>query len=439
MTLKRTPYRIPKEELKELLFDYNKQIGALPSQLPQKVSIWDETLRDGEQTPGVFLNIKEKIEIAKALDEIGTSIIAAGFPAISYYQYQVVKEIKNIGLNHATILGIARPRESDINECLKCDLNEIVLFMPISDLQLKILKISHSEQIEIIQNAFDYSKEHGIKYHWVSEDGTRAYPNHLMKIANLSIKNQAKSMILGDTVGVLQPETTIYLIEKIKKELNWPFKNTELGIHAHNDFGQAVANTLAAVYHGATIPHVCVNGYGERAGNAAFEEVVVNLEGMGIKTGINLEKLTELSRIVEEKFILPLHVHKPIVGNNAFSHESGLHINAMLSHPAAYEPINPKWVGQKRRIYLGHLSGSGAVLNAIKTKLKLNDIDIPINIIKLIVNDIKQLQIDSSKDEKRKLFIQTKNLVEKIRTGISDKEFLVIVNKHAKKFLDELH
>jgi isopropylmalate/homocitrate/citramalate synthase len=433
---KKAQYKFTKEELRELLYDYNREKGALPSDRPRKVSIWDETLRDGEQTPGVFLTLDEKIKIATFLDEIGTTKIAAGYPAISPVEYEIVKELSNLSLSNSTILGIARPKISDINMCLKCDLNEIVLFMPISDLHLKIMNVSKQQQIEIIQKSFDCAKDHGLKFNWVSEDGTRAQPEHLHEIQQLAIDNGATSIILGDTVGILQPETTIYMIEKMKKELKrWDRTKTQLGIHTHNDFGQAVSNTLVAVYHGATLPHVCVNGYGERAGNASFEEVVTNLEGMGIDTGINLRKLTEMSHVVEEIFGLPLSAHKPIVGSNAFSHESGLHIHAIISHPITYEPINPALVGQKRKFYLGKFSGSSAIINAIETKLKGTNLDIPRDIIRKIVKDVKNLQEKSSKEDRKRKFKKIKKLLRYIQSGIKDEEFFSIVQKHAKKYL----
>ncbi|MHA1474199.1 MAG: LeuA family protein [Promethearchaeota archaeon] len=433
---KKAQYKFTKEELRELLYDYNREKGALPSDRPRKVSIWDETLRDGEQTPGVFLTLDEKIKIATFLDEIGTTKIAAGYPAISPVELEIVKEISNLGLSNSTILGIARPKISDINICLKCDLKEIVLFMPISDLHLKIMKISKQQQIEMIQKSFDCAKDQGLKFNWVSEDGTRAQPEHLLEIQQLAIDNGATSIILGDTVGILQPETTIYMIEKMKKELKrWDRTKTQLGIHTHNDFGQAVSNTLVAVYHGATLPHVCVNGYGERAGNASFEEVVTNLEGMGIDTGINLRKLTEMSHVVEEIFGLPLSAHKPIVGSNAFSHESGLHIHAIISHPITYEPINPALVGQKRKFYLGKFSGSSAIINAIETKLKGTNLDIPREIIRKIVKDVKNLQEKSSKEDKKRKFKKIKKLLRYIQSGINDEDFFAIVQKHAKKYL----
>jgi isopropylmalate/homocitrate/citramalate synthase len=430
----KTKYQFSKHELATLLHDYNKDLGALPKDIPKKVTIWDETLRDGEQTPGVFLTLEEKIKIARALDEIGTGKIAVGFPAISQGELDIVRAINHEGFK-STILGVARPIITDIDKCLQCDLDEIVLVMPMSDLHLKILHHTRESQIEMIQTAMDYTKDHKLRFNWVCEDGTRTNPDHLIRISQLAVDNQAESVILGDTVGILQPETTIYLINKLKQDIRWKHSHTQLGIHTHNDFGQAVANTLVAVYHGATLPHVCVNGYGERAGNAAFEEVVANLEGMGIKTGIKVEKLTELSKVVEKIFSLPLSAHKPIVGSNAFSHESGLHINALLAHPATYEPINPKLVGQKRRIYLGKFSGSSAIVNALRTKLKLSDIDLPREVIQKILQDVKTLQEESSKEEKHRYFLQAKELSEKLRPGITDTEFFRIANKHAKEYL----
>jgi 2-isopropylmalate synthase len=431
----RSKYQFSKSELRELLYDYNRQKGVLPEDRPRKVGIWDETLRDGEQTPGVFLTVDEKIKIVRKLDEIGTAKIAVGFPAVSPNELNTVKEINNLNLNQAKILGIARPRESDINACIDCGLDEIVIFMPISDLMIKILRETHESELIKIQKSFDYAKQHGLKFNWVAEDGTRAQPDHLLKVFQMAVDAKANCIVLGDTVGILQPETTVYLIEKIKKEINWKNSDTALGIHTHNDFGLAVANTIAAVFHGATLPHVCVNGYGERAGNAAFEEVVVNLEGMGIRTGIEVKKLTELSQLVEEIFSLPLSTHKPIVGSNAFSHESGLHINAIISHPISYEPINPRTVGQERRLYLGKFSGSGSIINALETKLKSSELHIPKDVIYKILSDVKQLHEESSKEEKHQLFLQTKALVQKLRSGISDREFFQIVQKYAKEYL----
>lgn len=428
-------YQFSKQELHDLLYNYNEELNGIPKNRPKCVKIWDETLRDGEQTPGIHLSMEEKAKIAVLLDELGTSRIAAGFPAVTEAELENVKYINKLSLKNATILGIARPRISDIDACIKADLQEIVIFMPTSALMLKILHETPEGALEKIGNTFDYAKKHGLRFNWVAEDGTRSQPQHLFNTFQLAIDRKAESIVLSDTVGVLQPETTALLVEKIKKDLNWRDHHTNLGIHTHNDFGQAVANTLVAVYHGATYPHVCVNGYGERAGNAAFEEVIVNLEHMGVKTGIQLNRLAELSQTVEEIFALPLSAHKPIVGENAFSHESGLHINAIISHPISYEPINPTTVGQHRTFYLGKFSGSGAIVNAMETKLKMSELEIPPEVIKQILTEVKFFHESASKKDIQNLFNQTKQLMRSIRSGVTDTEFFQIVQKYAAKYL----
>lgn len=445
---KKLHYQFSREELQSLLHNYNQDAGTILPPRPKNVSIWDETLRDGEQTPGVSLTIEEKEKIAMKLDSIGTAKIAAGFPAVSENECNIVKRLNKLGLSKTTILGIARPKESDIDACLKADLQEIVLFMPISHLMMKILRETPETEIEKMTRAFEYAKKHGLRYNWVSEDGSRAEPTHLLNTFQTAIDNHAECVILGDTVGILQPETTGYLFEKFKSELKWGPKNktydsqdryTNLGIHCHNDLGQATANTVAAVLHGATFPQVCVNGYGERSGNAAFEEVVVNLELLGIHTGIQIDHIMELSKLVENTFLFPLNAHKAIVGLNSFSHESGLHINAIISHPISYEPYNPALVGQQRRFYLGKFSGSSAIVDALEKKLKLANIILSPEIIQKILKDVKATHENASKIEIQELYMQIKTLIQRVQSGITDKQFFEIVRKDAGDLIsDEL-
>jgi len=430
-------YKFTKEELKELLIDYNK--FALKEQkldLPSKVCIWDETLRDGEQSPTVYLTLDEKIHLAKLMDEIGVKLIAVGFPAVSKAEKKIVKAIVNENCKHATILGIARPKKEDINACIDVDLKEIVIFMPISPIFRKTLKQTPKQQLEIIEEAILYAKDNGFKVNWVSEDGTRCDFNHLVNVFKTAIDNGAERIVLGDTVGVLTPYSTSYLIKRIKNEVIKPLKKEiPMGIHTHNDFGLAVANTITGVFEGCTYPHTCINGYGERAGNAALEEVATNLERIGIKTGIDLAKLPELSEICEKYFCQPLALNKAIVGEHAFSHESGLHIAAILAHPLTYEPINPQIVGRRRKFYLGKFSGSKSILNALQQKIKVLDLDIPEEIIKRIVLEVKKKHEETSKKELRKSFKIIKQELEKVTKGVGDKDFFEIVNKYAQPYV----
>jgi len=432
-------YKFTKEELKELLIDYNEV--ALKEQkldLPSKVCIWDETLRDGEQSPTVYLTLDEKIHLAKLMDEIGVKLIAVGFPAVSKTEKKIVKAIVNENCKRATILGIARPKKEDINACIDVDLKEIVIFMPISPIFRKTLNQTPKQQLEMIEEAIYYAKDNGFRVNWVSEDGTRCDFNHLVNVFKTAIEAGAERVVLGDTVGVLTPRSTSYLIKRIINEVIKPLKKEiPMGIHTHNDFGLAVANTITGVFEGCTYPHTCINGYGERAGNAALEEVATNLERIGIKTGIDLKKLPELSEICEKYFCQPLALNKAIVGEHAFSHESGLHIAAILAHPLTYEPINPHIVGRRRKFYLGKFSGSKSILNALQQKIKVLDLDIPEEIIKRIVLEVKKKHEETSKKELRKSFKIIKQELEKVTKGVGDKEFFEIVNKYAQPYVPD--
>ncbi|MFX1488528.1 MAG: LeuA family protein [Promethearchaeota archaeon] len=432
-------YKFSKEELRELLIDYNK-ISLEGYELPESVDIWDETLRDGEQSPTVYLNLDEKIHLAKLMDEIGVKLIAVGFPAVSESEKRIVKTIVNENINNATILGIARPRKDDIDECIDADLSEIVTFMPISPIFRKTLKQSGEEQLEMIRTAIHYAIDNGLSVNWVSEDGTRCDFEHLKNVFNAAIDAGAKRIVLGDTVGVLTPHSTSYLIKRIKEEVIKPLdKEIPIGIHTHNDFGLAVSNTITGVIEGCQYPHTCINGYGERAGNAALDEVAVILERLGIKTGIDLTKLPELSRVCEKYFCKPLSQYKPIVGDYAFSHESGLHIAAILAHPLTYEPINPRMVGRRRKFYLGKFSGTKSINHALKSKIEVLDLDIPIEIIKKITMEVKKKHESTSKEELRHSFNIIKEELKKITKGVSDKDFFEIVNKYAQPFIPEGH
>jgi len=430
-------YKFTKEELENLLIDNNQlAFKEFDMNIPEKCLIWDETLRDGEQSPTVYLTLDEKIHLAKMMDEIGVDLIAVGFPAVSESEKNIVKAIVKENLVRSTILGIARPRNDDIDACIAADLKEIVVFMPISRIFRKTLKQTEEDQLNMIRSAIEYAKDNGFKVNWVSEDGTRCDFEHLKNVFKTAIEAGAERIVLGDTVGVLTPCSTRYIINRIKSEIVDPYKDkVYMGIHTHNDFGLAVANTITGVLHGCQYPHTCINGYGERAGNAALDEVVVNLHRLGIITGVKLNKLPELSEVCEEYFCKPLSQYKPIVGDYAFSHESGLHIAAILAHPITYEPIDPRIVGRRRKFYLGKFSGSKSILHALREKLKIVDINLPDDIIKQILTDVKQKHEETSKEEIREAFNKVKVELSKVTKGVSDKDFFEICKKYAKPYL----
>ncbi|MFX1276273.1 MAG: homoaconitate hydratase [Promethearchaeota archaeon] len=430
-------YKFSKEELESLLTDYNK-IALENKNLPERVCIWDETLRDGEQSPTVYLTLEEKLDLAKRMDDIGVKLIAVGFPAVSETEKKIVKTIVNENLRRSTILGIARPRKQDIDACIEADLEEIVIFMPISPIFRKTLKHTAEQQLEMVKTGIEYAIDNNLRVNWVSEDTTRCDFEHLKNVFTTAIKAGAERIIIGDTVGVLTPHSTRYLVNKIKEEVVIPLKkNTEMGIHTHNDFGLAVANTIQGVIEGCTFPHTCINGFGERAGNAALEEVVLILHRLGINTGIKLNKLTELSGICEQYFCKPISQYKPIVGDYAFSHESGLHIAGILAHPLTYEPINPRIVGRRRQFYLGKFSGKKSVIHALKERVGVLGLDIPEEIIAKIVEEVKSKHESTSKEEIRTAFNNVKEELKKITKGISDKDFFEITYKHAYPYLPD--
>ena len=421
-----------KDDFKRMLEDYNAEV--MKNNYPnasKEVKIWDESLRDGEQSPGVFLKTNEKIEIAKMLDEIGVKVIAAGFPAVSKAELEMVKAFSNEGFTNASIAAVSRPKKSDIDAVLATECDDIIFFMPLSELFLKlVLKKTRQEIYDILTDALLYCKEHGLNPTIVAEDATRTKVDYVLEYFKLGLEYGAEKLIYADTVGVLFPETTHVLVSELIKGLNKTHEGKfELGIHVHNDFGLATANTIAGVLEGVCYPHVCINGYGERAGNCALEEVVVGLEMNGVDTGIKMEKLTELSEMAEEYFGIPITSHKPVVGGDSFSHESGIQISALLMHPLTYEPIPPKMVGQKRNFYLGKFSGT----KSIQEKLKQVGMDFPRPILQEIVEAVKQKQERRDKDERRKIFTNVMRELEEMRMGVSDKEFWEIVKKIVKK------
>jgi len=389
-------------------------------QIPQKVLFWDETLRDGEQTPGVFFTKDEKIKIAKILDEIGIRIMDVGIPVVSDKEYESVKAIAKEGLM-AQVMGAARTVKKDIDACIECEVDEISIFVACSDLHLKYkLKMSKEEVLSKAVRCVEYAKEHGLVVSFVTEDTVRADLDYVEKLYNATIEAGADRVVLCDTVGVMIPPAMKWFISEVKRR----FKPVQLSIHCHNDFGLGVANTLAAIEEGVEIPHTTINGIGERAGNASFEEVAVALESLyNYNTGLKIEKIYEVSNLVEELTGMPRAPNKPIVGYNAFSHESGIHSHGVLMHTLTYEPILPEKVGRKRRFVYGKHTGSAAVIEKLKTR----GIETPLEKVFAIVDEIKKAtEVGTKEDELA--FIKAFRERE-LGKGIGEEEFWAIVKK----------
>lgn len=383
--------------------------------LPEKVVFWEETLRDGEQTPGVVFTVDEKLKIAKMLDDIGVGIMDVGIPVVSKEEFKAVKAIANEGLK-ATIIGAARTVQSDIDACVDANVGETSIFVACSDLHLKYkLQKTREEVLEISVESVQYAIDHGLEVSFVTEDTVRADLDFVTELYNACTEAGARRAVLCDTVGVMTPSAMKWWIGEIKKR----FKPIQLSIHCHNDLGMAVANSLAAVECGAEVPHTTVNGIGERSGNASFEELVLGLEMLyDYRTGIDISRLYELSTMVEEITGIPLAINKPIVGYNAFSHESGIHADGVLKKTLTYEPIDCEAIGRTRKFIFGKHTGHAAVAD------KLNKAGIsatPEQITKM-VEGIKETAEHKEKKEQVE-FIKMFRQREEERRGISDREF----------------
>lgn len=332
--------------------------------MPKKIIVYDSTLRDGEQTPGISFSKSQKIAIARKLDEIGVSQIEAGFPAVSRGEMQAVKAIKEEGLS-AEILALSRLRMEDIDACLDCDIDMILLFIASSEIHIKYkLRMTGEEVLENTGSMVQYAKDHGLKTSFSTEDSTRTDYRFLRKINRIAEKSGADRIGLTDTVGCINPEGMRHLAAKVREDLKAPFS-----IHLHNDFGLALANALAGVACGASAVTTTVNGIGERGGNLALEEFVVAMNVLyGKDLGIDTHGLKELSDLVAKSSGMRIPKNKPLVGANAFSHESGIHVAATLDCPMTYEAIPPGFVGNRRKLVLGKHSGKSVVKERLAEK-----------------------------------------------------------------------
>jgi 2-isopropylmalate synthase len=347
------------------------------------IRILDTTLRDGEQTPGVSLTLDDKIEIAQQLNKLGVDIIEAGFPSSSEGERKVVKEIKKLGLN-SQICALSRCTKKDIDTALDCDVDLIHIFIPTSPVQMKYAVNMTPEQVlSSATESIQYIKKHGVKCEFSPMDATRTEMPFLRQICKAAQGAGMDSLNVPDTVGCMIPRTIFELFKELKSFIKVP-----ISAHCHNDFGLAVANSLAAVEAGADQIHVAVNGLGERAGNAALEEVATTLHVVyGYKTKINTRLLYSTSRLVSSLSGVSVQVNKAIVGENAFAHESGIHTRGVTEQPLTFEPISPELVGRTRKLVAGKLAGTRGI------QVELNEIGIHPNDAQLteIVQRVKEL------------------------------------------------
>jgi methanogen homocitrate synthase len=320
------------------------------------IEVCDVTLRDGEQMPGVVFRSDEKIEIAIKLNEVGVEIIEAGFPVVSEAEMRAVRDVSNLGLD-SKISVLSRSVPTDVDAALACDVDMVSVFIATSDLHLKYkLHMTCEEAIKTAFETVEYAKDHGLIVRFSAEDATRTDFNLLKRLYKKAEEYRADYVSIADTVGIMNPRTTFFLVSEIKKVVTIP-----ICMHCHDDLGLALANTLAAAEAGAKQLHTTVNGIGERSGNTPLEELMVALRIHYAVERYDTTKLTDLSKLVQSCSGVLMPKNKAVVGENAFAHESGIHVAAVLEEPRTYELYSPEMVGSARRIIIGKHTGARAL------------------------------------------------------------------------------
>ncbi len=326
--------------------------AAEPPKARGIVRILDTTLRDGEQTPGISLTPEQKLSIAEMLDELGVDTIEAGFPITSAGEAAGVSMIASAGF-HAKVTCLARAEIGDIETAVECGVESIHIFIASSDTHLRDkLGISRQEMKDRAVMAVEFAKAQGLEIEFSSEDATRTETNHVVDVA-AAVKDAGATMFdIADTVGICTPEGMRNMVRAVSAT------GIDVSVHCHNDFGLAVANSIAAAEAGAKQVHATLAGIGERAGNTSLEEFVMASQHLyGFRTGVRTDRLARACAMVSDITHFPIPVNKPIVGSNAFGHKSGIHTHGIMKNPLTYEPFDPAIVGRGRWMQAGKHSG----------------------------------------------------------------------------------
>ena len=324
------------------------------------VIIDDTTLRDGEQTAGVVFSRKEKITIARMLDSVGVPEIECGIPAMGEEEQDSIKALVELGLN-ARLITWNRAVIEDIRASIACGISAVDISLSVSDKMIahKIRKSREwvKEQLKV---ALGFAKEQQLYVSVGGEDASRADLGFLIELMEITRSLGGDRFRFCDTLGILDPFTMFDKVRALREAV----PELDIEVHTHNDFGMATANAIAGVRAGARFVNTTVNGLGERAGNAALEEVVMGLKyACGIDLGIDTHRFHELSRFVGKASQRPVPAWKPVVGERVFSHESGLHADGVLKDPKNYEGFDPAEVGLRRHLVVGKHSGASGLVD----------------------------------------------------------------------------
>lgn len=328
------------------------------------IIIDDTTLRDGEQTAGVMFTRAEKISIARMLDAAGVQEIECGIPAMGKAEQSAVRTLVDLGLR-ARLITWNRAVVSDIRASLACGVTAVDISLSVSDIMIAHkLRKSREWVMEQLKEALGFAKENGLYVSVGGEDAGRADPCFLVELLRLSRSMGADRFRFCDTLGILDPFDMYEKISMLRRAV----PDLDLEVHTHNDLGMATANALAGIRAGARFVNTTVNGLGERAGNAALEEVVMALKvARGVDTGIDTQRFRDLSRLVGKASRRPVPPWKAVVGERVFAHESGIHADGVIKNPKNYEGFDPAEVGLRRYLVVGKHSGTSGLIERYKS------------------------------------------------------------------------
>jgi isopropylmalate/homocitrate/citramalate synthase len=338
-------------------YNYAPEVEAA-RQLPKRVEIHDATLRDGEQTPGLVMDVADKIAIAEKLAEVGVERIEAGMPAVSDMDFQAIKQISKLGLK-SKIYSFARAVNADIDKAVECGCHGVIIEVPIGYPKLKYqFKWTWEDVLRKSVEVVNYAKKRGLHTVYFPYDTTRAREDDLTNLLTRMMLDAPPDAVgVVDTMGCALPEAIKYMVRWVHRLTKLPIE-----VHTHNDFGMAVATELAGVEAGATCIHSCANGLGERTGNAALEELMVALHVLyGYDKQYKLDKLPELGEVVRRITGLPIPVNKPILGARNFTRESGIGVDLVVKEPLAMFGTHPALTGRSGEVVLGKKSGKASI------------------------------------------------------------------------------
>ena len=417
-----------KLEAQGLIANYNRLRKNLPPKLPDRVFIWDETFREGIKAPTVYLTYVEQVRLAKLMDESGISVINVGFPALSDEEKRTVKRINNETFTQSKLTASAEPTKNSIDACLECGIKELTLESPINGLNLQHrLKITKEQALQRIVEGIDYAKKHGATVNFTLMDGTRTSLEDIIEVFTVVSKAGAIRLVIADSVGFIRPLSMRYLIAHIRDGLPDAIrKKVPLAIHCHNDFGLGTANTLAAMEEGVSYLHTCIAGFGERAGIAPFEEVVTGAELLyNIDTGVDMGKIYRIAQTAEKAFALPIQFHKPIIGENIFTHEVEEEVEEMMANPLVFEPFPPEIVGRETTVFIGRNTGQTLIqklLENVGVRASPRQMD-------ELFRRIKGPQESLDKGEAQMTYYQVKKLLKDLLKGFTMDEFWRLVEQ----------